>query len=40
VTTGNDIAGHSIAGYIGVVRGIVMRAPSLAAGLTGFAFVL
>jgi uncharacterized protein YbjQ (UPF0145 family) len=35
VTTGNDVAGHSIAGYIGIVRGIVVRSPSIAQGFMG-----
>src|SRR5438477_12666448 len=35
VTTGNEIEGHAIAGYIGVVRGIVVRSPSIAQGFLG-----
>ena len=35
VTTGNDIVGHSIAQYIGIVRGIVVRSPSIAQGFFG-----
>ena len=35
VTTGNEIAGRSIAGYIGIVRGIVVRSPSIAQGFLG-----
>jgi uncharacterized protein YbjQ (UPF0145 family) len=35
VTTGNDVAGHSIARYIGIVRGIVVRSPSIAQGFLG-----
>jgi uncharacterized protein YbjQ (UPF0145 family) len=35
VTTGNEIAGRSIAGYIGIVRGIVVRSPSIAQGILG-----
>ena len=35
VTTTNDVAGHSIAGYLGVVRGIVVRSPSISQGFTG-----
>jgi uncharacterized protein YbjQ (UPF0145 family) len=35
VTTGNDIAGHSVASYIGIVRGIVVRSPNLAQGFMG-----
>jgi uncharacterized protein YbjQ (UPF0145 family) len=35
VTTGNDVAGHTIAQYLGVVRGIVVRSPSIAQGFFG-----
>ena len=35
VTTENEVTGHSIASYLGVVRGIVVRAPSIAQGLLG-----
>lgn len=35
VTTGNDVAGHEIDAYLGVVRGIVVRAPSIAQGIMG-----
>ncbi len=35
VTTGNEVAGRSIAGYIGIVRGIVVRSPSIGQGLMG-----
>ena len=35
VTTGNDVAGRSIATYIGLVRGIVVRSPSIGQGLLG-----
>ena len=35
VTTTNDIAGHSITGYLGIVRGIVVRSPSISQGFTG-----
>jgi uncharacterized protein YbjQ (UPF0145 family) len=35
VTTGNEIAGHSIAQYIGIVRGIVVRSPSITQGFLG-----
>ena len=35
VTTGNDVAGHQIAQYLGVVRGIVVRSPSIAQGFFG-----
>jgi uncharacterized protein YbjQ (UPF0145 family) len=35
VTTGNEVAGRSIASYIGIVRGIVVRSPSIAQGFLG-----
>lgn len=35
VTTGNEVAGHSIATYIGIVRGIVVRSPSIVQGFVG-----
>jgi uncharacterized protein YbjQ (UPF0145 family) len=35
VTTGNDVVGHSITSYIGIVRGIVVRSPSIAQGFLG-----
>jgi uncharacterized protein YbjQ (UPF0145 family) len=35
VTTGNDVAGRTIAGYIGIIRGIVVRAPSITQGVLG-----
>ena len=35
VTTGNEVVGRSIAGYIGIVRGIVVRSPSISQGLLG-----
>src|SRR5437667_12123431 len=35
VTTGNDIAGRTIKTYLGVVRGIVVRSPSITQGLMG-----
>jgi uncharacterized protein YbjQ (UPF0145 family) len=35
VTTGNDVAGHTVTEYVGVVRGIVVRSPSLAQGFLG-----
>src|SRR5262245_54080788 len=33
VTTGNNIEGHQIAEYLGVVRGIVVRATGIARGI-------
>ncbi len=35
VTTGNDVAGHYVAQYLGIVRGIVVRSPSITQGLLG-----
>jgi uncharacterized protein YbjQ (UPF0145 family) len=35
VTTGNDVTGHTIASYSGIVRGIVVRSPSIAQGFLG-----
>ncbi|HEY6460225.1 MAG TPA: YbjQ family protein [Polyangiaceae bacterium] len=35
VTTGNDVAGHRITQYLGVVRGIVVRSPSIGQGIVG-----
>jgi uncharacterized protein YbjQ (UPF0145 family) len=35
VTTGNEVSGHEIAGYLGIVRGIVVRSPSIGQGLAG-----
>jgi uncharacterized protein YbjQ (UPF0145 family) len=35
VTTGNEIAGHSVASYLGIVRGIVVRAPTFGQGFLG-----
>lgn len=34
VTTGNDLHGFSITGYLGIARGIVVRAPTFAQGFT------
>jgi uncharacterized protein YbjQ (UPF0145 family) len=34
-TTGNEVAGHYIAEYLGIVRGIVVRSPSIAQGFFG-----
>jgi uncharacterized protein YbjQ (UPF0145 family) len=33
VTTGNDIAGRSIGAYLGIVRGIVVRSPTIGQGI-------
>jgi uncharacterized protein YbjQ (UPF0145 family) len=35
ITTGNDVAGRSIAAYLGVVRGIVVRSPTIGQGIMG-----
>ena len=35
VTTGNEITGSSIVKYLGIVRGIVVRSPSIAQGFFG-----
>jgi uncharacterized protein YbjQ (UPF0145 family) len=35
VTTGNEIEGHIITQYVGLVRGIIVRSPSIGQGLIG-----
>jgi len=35
VTTGNEIAGHEIVGYLAIVRGIVVRSTSFTKGFIG-----
>lgn len=35
ITTGNDIAGHEIVDYLGVVRGIVVRSTGIARSFIG-----
>ena len=35
VTTGNDVAGYRIAEYLGIVRGIVVRSPTISQGFFG-----
>ncbi|MEO8615030.1 MAG: YbjQ family protein [Luteolibacter sp.] len=35
VTSGNDVAGHDIVSYLGIVRGIVVRATGIGRGLIG-----
>jgi len=35
VTTGNEVEGHRIDRYLGIVRGIVVRSPSLGKGIIG-----
>lgn len=33
VTTGNEVAGATITAYLGIVRGLVVRAPNVAAAM-------
>ena len=35
VTTGNEVAGYEIEEYLGIVRGIVVRATSISQGIRG-----
>ncbi len=35
VTTGNEVDGRGIAKYLGVVRGVVVRSPTIGQGLMG-----
>ena len=35
VTTGDNVAGHTITGYLGLVRGIVVRSPTIGQGFFG-----
>jgi uncharacterized protein YbjQ (UPF0145 family) len=35
VTTGNEVQGYTIGEYLGIVRGIVVRATSISQGLRG-----
>jgi uncharacterized protein YbjQ (UPF0145 family) len=35
VTTGNDVAGKEIQRYLGIVRGIVVRSPTIGQGVMG-----
>src|SRR5436305_892862 len=35
VTTGNEVAGRRIGAYLGIVRGIVVRSPSITQGILG-----
>ncbi len=35
VTTGNDVAGHEIVQYLGIVRGIVVRSTGIGRGIVG-----
>lgn len=35
ITTGNEVAGHEIEQYLGIVRGIVVRATGIGRGIVG-----
>jgi uncharacterized protein YbjQ (UPF0145 family) len=35
VTTGNEVAGHRITAYLGIVRGVIVRSVSFGAGFVG-----
>lgn len=35
VTSGNDVAGHRITGYLGIVRGLVVRTPGIGKAFLG-----
>ena len=35
VTTGNSVEGHHVIEYLGLVRGIVVRAPTISQGFVG-----
>lgn len=35
ITTGNDVSGRPIVEYLGVVRGIVVRSPTIGQGILG-----
>ena len=35
VTTGNEVVGAEITKYVGIVRGIIVRSPSIAQGFFG-----
>ncbi len=35
VTTTNDVAGHRVSQYLGIVRGIIVRSPSIGQGFVG-----
>jgi uncharacterized protein YbjQ (UPF0145 family) len=35
VTTGNEVVGAEITKYVGIVRGIIVRSPSIAQGFLG-----
>ncbi len=35
VTTGNDVPGHEITAFLGIVRGVIVRSPTIGQGLMG-----
>jgi uncharacterized protein YbjQ (UPF0145 family) len=35
VTTGNDVPGYRVSEFLGIVRGVVVRAPSIGQGFVG-----
>src|SRR5688572_1036730 len=35
VTTGNDVPGHEISRFLGVVRGVIVRSPTIKQGILG-----
>jgi len=35
VTTGNEVSGYRIVGYLGIVRGVIVRSPSIGQGIVG-----
>jgi uncharacterized protein YbjQ (UPF0145 family) len=35
VTTGNDVSGHRVTEFLGVVRGVVVRSPTIGQGIMG-----
>ena len=35
ITTGNDISGHDVVQYLGIVRGIIVRSTGIARGIVG-----
>ncbi len=35
VTTGNEVAGYTITGYLGIVRGLIVRSPTIMQGIAG-----
>jgi uncharacterized protein YbjQ (UPF0145 family) len=35
VTTGNEVSGYRITGYLGIVRGVIVRSPGIGQGIVG-----